>query len=65
MIWIMKMNLGMMKKNENNSIIKPELYRIIQEKKGKKYKIEKEFKIPQPLFKRIILTIKKFFVSLK
>ena len=59
------MKIGMMKKNENNSIIKPELDRIIQEKKGKKYKIEKEFKIPQPLFKRIILRIKKFFVSLK
>jgi len=54
-----------MKKNENESIINPELHRIVQEKKGKKYKIEKEFKIPQPLFKRIILTIKKFFVSLK
>ena len=52
-------------KNQNQSIIKPELHRIIQEKKGKKYKIEKEFKIPQPLFKRIILRIKKFFVSLK
>ena len=59
------MKIGMMKKNENNSIIKPELDRIIQEKKGKKYKIEKEFKIPQPFFKRIILTIKKFLVSLK
>jgi hypothetical protein len=52
-------------KNQNQSIIKPELHRIIQEKKGKKFKIEKDFKIPQPLFKRIILTIKKFFVSLK
>jgi len=59
------MKIGMMKKNENESIINPELHRIVQEKKGKKYKIEKEFKIPQPLFKRIILTIKKFFVSLK
>jgi hypothetical protein len=59
------MKIGMMKKNENESIINPELHRIVQEKKGKKYKIEKEFKIPQPLFKRIILTIKNFFVSLK
>lgn len=60
----MEMNLGMMKKNENNSIINPEFDRIIQEKKGKKNKIEKEFKISQPFFKRIILTIKNFFVSL-
>jgi hypothetical protein len=54
-----------MKKNENESIINPELHDIVQKKKGKQYKIEKEFKIPQPLFKRIILTIKNFFVSLK
>lgn len=51
-------------KNEDKSIINPELHAIVQEKKGKKLKIEKEIKIPQPLFKRIILTIKKFFLSL-
>lgn len=59
------MKIGTMKKNENESIINPELHDIVQKKKGKQHKIEKEFKIPQPLFKRIILTIKNFFVSLK
>jgi hypothetical protein len=51
---------GTMKKNE--SIINPELYHKIKKEKSI---IHKEIGVPQPFFKRIILTIKKFFVSLK
>ena len=49
-------------KKKNESIINPELYHKIRKDK---VKLSKKIEIPQPLFKRFILTIKKFFLSLK
>ena len=48
---------------KNHSIVNPDLYNLIN--KNKKVKIDKEFKIPQPLYKKIVLKLKKFFLSLK
>jgi len=47
---------------ENKSIINPELYNKI---KKDKIKLSTKIEYPQPLYKKLILTIKKFFISLK